>query len=610
MGRARVAATAAAMAAVIWLVGLGGRAAALDIAAVELEATTPPRLSYVFGAAAFLRPGEAEALPASPNIALAPGDLLSTGDDGTVELQVGPGAFLRVSHQSRVVLERNEAGLLRFRIEAGHASLDVASLPVGQRFELVTQNATLSVADSGYYRVQSLPADTVIVVRRAGRGFVAVASGPLTEVASGEEAIIAGIAFPYVRKRVAPAASDWDRWNEARTAALRETPSAVYVSPGVYGLHDLDQHGAWTTAAAYGPVWVPRAVPAGWAPYSTGRWIWDPVYRWTWVDDASWGWAPYHHGRWVVVHGVWAWAPGPVAVRSVYLPALVAFLRVEAPVRPVGWVALGWAEPLIPWWGPTGFAGVPSWVGWAGPRTVNGVVVRRTTVVDARHVTVYSNAKVQQAVIIVPQERFGRGHVAPARLVRADVARLTVLHEPRHALQARPIAPAGAASAPLRRDGPGSVISSGPAHPMNAKPVPQRLAPRPSTGGAASVVGAGAGQPAGLVPRSESQQERRRTLAPPAQREGNQALPPPVPGITAAGVRPSPGHGQRSERGPSAQASAAPLHAGDSAPAGVRGEPRPGAAVVPALRRTGFAEPSQPGAPRQVDSMANRFQRR
>ena len=73
-------------------------------------------------------------------------------------------------------------------------------------------------------------------------------------------------------------------------------------------------------------MWAPAGVPAGWSPYSTGRWIWDPRYGWTWLDDAPWGWAPYHYGRWVFVRNYWAWAPGPVVVRPVYAPALVVFL--------------------------------------------------------------------------------------------------------------------------------------------------------------------------------------------------------------------------------------------------------------------------------------------
>ena len=121
---------------------------------------------------------------------------------------------------------------------------------------------------------------------------------------------------------------------------------------------------------------MPYGTPPGWAPYSTGSWVWDPYYGWTWVDDAVWGWAPFHYGRWVYLDGIWAWAPGPVIVRPLFAPALVAFFSLGRGVSvgigivepAVGWVALGWGEPLHPWWGGPGFVGVPWWGGWGGPR--------------------------------------------------------------------------------------------------------------------------------------------------------------------------------------------------------------------------------------------------
>src|SRR5437879_336256 len=146
----------------------------------------------------------------------------------------------------------------------------------------------------------------------------------------------------------------WDRWNYARTDALIESTSARYVPPQVYGADDLDHYGNWRVVPTYGSIWVPQGVPAGWAPYSTGRWIYDPHYGWTWVDTAPWGWAPYHYGRWVSVDGYWAWAPGPVVARPVYAPALVAFFAapgivVSAGAPVVSWVALSWGEPVVPW---------------------------------------------------------------------------------------------------------------------------------------------------------------------------------------------------------------------------------------------------------------------
>jgi hypothetical protein len=196
-------------------------------------------------------------------------------------------------------------------------------------------------------------------------------------------------------------------------------------------------------------VWVPATVAPGWVPYSTGRWIWVPRFGWTWLDDAPWGWAPYHYGRWVFVGNYWAWAPGPVVVRPVYSPALVVFLGgpVVVAVRPLHWAPLGWGEPVIPWWGRSGFVGVATWHGWGGPRVVNNVVVSRTTVVNVTNITVYKNVHVHNAVVGVPADRFGHGAVRPTRVDNARVRELTPV---RGALEVKPVAasvmPAGGAA--------------------------------------------------------------------------------------------------------------------------------------------------------------------
>jgi hypothetical protein len=218
--------------------------------------------------------------------------------------------------------------------------------------------------------------------------------------------------------------------------------SARYVPPGTYGVDDLDQHGRWRVVPTYGSVWVPTAVPPGWAPYTTGSWVLDPFYGWTWVDTAPWGWAPFHHGRWVFVDGFWAWAPGPMVTRPAYAPALVAFLGgpsvsvnvgVAGPV--VGWVALGWGEPCVPWWGRPGFRRA-WWGGWGGPRVVNNVIIQRTTVVNVHEINVYRNAGVRNAVVAVHGERFGHGHIRSARIAHVDAKQFRPVHNAPQAVSA------------------------------------------------------------------------------------------------------------------------------------------------------------------------------
>src|SRR5438309_8044024 len=394
---------------------------------------TPPRLSYVEGEVSFWRPGAADWAPAQINTALVPGDETYTGNRGNLELQIGARAFVRAWGDTQLGLVNQEPDFLQFRVTAGHVSLDLRGVEPGRTVEIDTPMAAFTVDAPGYYRVDVSPERTAFITRRSGRATMTVAGGSAVAIAPSEEVVLDGATTPRVQSFVAPPLDVWDSWNYARTDELIDSMSARYVPAGVYGVDDLDHYGAWRVVPTYGAVWVPREVATGWAPYSTGRWVADPQYGWTWVDAAPWGWAPYHYGRWVYVDGYWAWAPGPIVARPVYAPALVAFfgapgVRVSVGAPFVSWVALGWGEPLIPWWGSERFVGHASWGGWGGPGIGNHGVVTRTTVVDVRNVTVYKNAGVRNAVVAVRADAFGRRGVHEARVTEVDVRRLEPIH--------------------------------------------------------------------------------------------------------------------------------------------------------------------------------------
>jgi hypothetical protein len=291
----------------------------------DIRELTPPRLALVQGEVSFWRPGAHEWSPAQVNTPLAPGDQIYTGPSGSVEIQIGPRAFLRAWGDTQLGLQNLEPDFAQFKVTGGHASLDVRALEAGHTLELDTPNAALSVERPGYYRVDVGQERTALITRRGGRATLILPSGESVAVTPSEQVIVEGTGAPRVATYVAPDLDAWDRWNYARTDQLLESLSTRYVPAGVYGAADLDHYGSWRVVPTYGSVWVPTAVPAGRAPYTTGSWIWDPYYGWTWVDTAPWGWAPFHYGRWVYLGGVWAWAPGPIVIRPVYAPALVAF---------------------------------------------------------------------------------------------------------------------------------------------------------------------------------------------------------------------------------------------------------------------------------------------
>ena len=534
---------------------------------------TPTRVSYLYGEVSFWRPGAQEWAEAKTNTPLAPGDVLYTGPDGNAELQIGPRAFVRAGNGTQLGLDNDEPDFVQFRVTAGHAAFDVREIPAGHRVEIDTPNAAFTIDRRGYYHVDLSEDTTTFRAHRGGSATATPASGAAATVATNQQIVIAGAETPNVETSAAPPLTAWDRWNNQRTTYLMQPTNAQNVSPAMYGTEELAQHGTWRTEETYGSVWVPASVPPGWVPYSAGRWIWDPRFGWTWLDAAPWGWAPYHYGRWVYADSFWGWAPGPVVVAPVYAPALVSFFGAPGVGVSVGvgfpfvsWVALGFGEPVIPWWGPVGFVGTCWWGGWGGPRIVNNVVIQHNTFVNVRNVTVFQNTHVHNAVIGVNRDHFGRGHVEHVRLAAADVQRLRPIHghlgvkptpaslvakeghalRPPQAVHARPVV----ATRPPQ-DHSQHLRAAGLNPPASATPPPRLVhAPRPQGGGRQASPGGRAAPPP--PPGTEH------------RRLGQAGARPAPPPERARSERPNPG-GPHEHGAPHAPAAAGQPHGGTRA---------------------------------------------
>lgn len=396
---------------------------------------TPPRLSYLEGQVSFWRPGAEDWVQAQINTALAPGDQLYIKGAGGLELQVGAQAYVRGGDNAQIGLESQEPDFLRFKVAGGRASLDLRTIAPGRTVEVDTPHAAFIIEHEGYYRLDVEEDQTMFSTRRTGRATVVAEGGEGVPIQSGETVVIQGPGGLNIAYQSSPGMDRWDTWNYNRTDELLTASSLRYVPSDVYGAGDLDRYGSWRTLPEYGPVWVPGGVAPGWAPYTTGSWMYDPYYGWTWVDTAPWGWAPYHYGRWVYVNSYWCWAPGPIVARSVYAPALVAFyggpgfsigISVGGPA--VGWVALGWGEPLIPWWGRPGFIHRPWWGGWGGPRCINNRVIHHRRKVRVHDIHFYNHARRHHGLVVVRKDHFGHGRVGPHAFHKVHADRLRPLH--------------------------------------------------------------------------------------------------------------------------------------------------------------------------------------
>lgn len=138
---------------------------------------TPARVSYINGQVSFWRPGAQEWAEARVNTPLSPGDLLYTGQDGSVEVQFGPRAFVRAGNGTQLGLDNQEPDFVQFRITSGHAALDVRELAAGNTVEMATPNAAFTVERAGYYHVDLQEDSATFRSHRGGSATITPAGG-------------------------------------------------------------------------------------------------------------------------------------------------------------------------------------------------------------------------------------------------------------------------------------------------------------------------------------------------------------------------------------------------------------------------------------------------
>ena len=312
------------------------------------------RLQYIAGSVSIQPRGTEDWVAGSVNRPLTTSDNIWADKDSRAELNVGTGV-LRVNGETSLSLTNISDNTVQVQLHQGTLNLRVRKLYRGEIYEVDTPNIAFTVQKSGEYRfdVGSSGEVTLVTVRK-GEGD-ATGDGPAVRVRSNERARFSSGTSLAHEIYEAPGLDGFDDWCRVRDRREGGYYSARYVSPGVIGYEDLDEYGSWRVVPTYGAVWVPASIGPGWAPYRYGHWVWISPWGWTWVDDAAWGFAPFHYGRWVYA-GYWAWSPGPVYVRPIYAPALVAWFggaRWGVGLsfgNGYGWCPLGYGEPFVPWY--------------------------------------------------------------------------------------------------------------------------------------------------------------------------------------------------------------------------------------------------------------------
>ena len=347
-------------------------------------------------------------------------------------------------------------------------------------YEVDTPNIAFVVMQPGDYRIDVDPDGnrTEVTVWR-GRGQVTGGGSSYTVVAN-QDATFTGTdqQLNYDLGQV-PADDALDTWALDRDRVEEGSDSANYVSREMTGYEDLDEYGDWTYVAGYGPCWRPRGARRGMGALPAGHWAWVGPWGWTWVEDEPWGFAPFHYGRWALAGAGWFWVPGPVVVRPVYAPALVAWVgggpgrNFSFSFAGVGWFPLAPGEVFIP--------------GYRVSRTyVNRVNITNTTVNVTRITNVYNNVVINRNTtvnnIAYANRNVNGGVTVVSRdtFVNARSVARNVVSVPAKEIAAAPVSHVAAAE-PVRSSvmGAGKSIVNRPPAAVTSRPVVALRTPAP-----------------------------------------------------------------------------------------------------------------------------------
>lgn len=352
------------------------------------------RLSLIDGGVQVLVKDTTDWTDAAINLPLYEGDRLWVPDDGKAELQIAGGVYVRGDGNTALDLLTINRESAQFYLDQGHIYVNnrrggirtvQIDTPLSSLRSYDNSIMMIDVSEDGLTEVSVLKG-YVYAESRAGA----------TRVSAGNTLAIRGESSAEVAPIGSPDA--WERWNADRDRQLTAWgESSRYLPDELHEYSsDFDQNGRWNYAGDYGYVWVPTAVPAGWAPYSYGSWIWIRG-SYVWIDYDPWGWAPCHYGRWVFIGGFgWSWVPP--AIGAVYWgPGYV------------GWVV----TPTYVAWVPLAPGEVYYGNGYYGPGSVNIATVNVNTVFVNR---TYVNARAANSVTVVQRGTFGTGRREPVKV--------------------------------------------------------------------------------------------------------------------------------------------------------------------------------------------------
>lgn len=351
------------------------------------------RLSLVMGDVQIYTDDTQEWVPASINMPLIEGDRIWVPEGARTEIQLQGGVYVRLGSATSLDILAQREDAFQFYLNGGHAYINNRQGGVEQ-IQVDTPLASVRCYDNSLVMLdvaQDGATDVAVIkgyaAAESDRGTTRVEAGSALHLGSDLSAELSPL----------PPPDEWENWNRERDGELaRGNRSYRYIPEELDDYsYDLDAYGRWVYVTDYGYCWTPRAVPAGWAPYRLGRWVWCGG-NYVWISYEQWGWCPYHYGRWAFVVNVgWCWVP-PRAGDIFWAPGYV------------GWVY----TPTYVAWVPLAPGEIYYGRGYYGPRSVNitNVTIDRTVIRN------YRNINVRNGYTVVNRTTFVTGRKEPARV--------------------------------------------------------------------------------------------------------------------------------------------------------------------------------------------------
>ncbi len=280
--------------------------------------------------------GNDEWSAATLNFPLLRGDRIWTGQKAWVEINHMGGSTLRMSDQCLLKIEdfQTLGNQDQLRVALSNGMVYAVLNEYGSSSLIVqvdTPNLSLQAESPTVLKVESIESENSSRVSIIQGEAVVETEGTSSRMGAGRTMIARDGGYIETESSAYTDSS----YSSKETSSIPtydyyEESEAVYVPEPLHRYtYELNRYGRWAYVHEYGRVWVPSAVPAWWAPFRYGRWIWrSPHY--VWISYWPWGWIPFHYGRWSYGVGIgWYWIP-PYPHHIYWCPGAVGWWQTGA----------------------------------------------------------------------------------------------------------------------------------------------------------------------------------------------------------------------------------------------------------------------------------------